>query len=52
MDWRRKAVEISTWRGVGGLLVALGLASQGAVDAVVAVGVAVVSAVEFFRRDS
>lgn len=44
--------EPSTWRGLGGLLVALGLASAGSVDAVVAVGAALLSVVEVVRRES
>ena len=51
-DWiKRRGGEASTWRGVGGLVVAVGLASQGQVDAVIAVGVALLSAVEVVRRD-
>lgn len=49
---RKMAVEPSTWRGVGGLLVALGLASSGSVDAVVAIGAGVLSLVEIVRRES
>lgn len=47
----RRAKEPSTWRGVGGLLVSLGLASVGSVDAVVAVGTALLSAVEVLRKE-
>lgn len=49
---RQMAVEPSTWRGVGGLLVTLGLASAGSVDAVVAIGVGVLSLVEVVRREN
>lgn len=48
---RELAKEPSTWRGIGGLLVAFGLSSAGAVDAVVAAGFAVMSAVEILRRE-
>lgn len=43
--------EPSTWRGVSGLVVALGLASAGEVDAVIAVGAALASLVEIVRRE-
>lgn len=43
--------EPSTWRGFGGLLVALGLASAGSVDAILAIGAAIMSAVEVFRSE-
>lgn len=49
---RQMAVEPSTWRGVGGLLVTLGLVSAGSVDAVVAIGVGVLSLVEIVRREN
>lgn len=52
MDWFKKRVlEVSTWRGVGGLLVALGVASAGSVDAVVAVGAALIALVEIVRDE-
>lgn len=44
--------EPSTWRGVGGLVVSLGLASGGQVSAVIAAGMAIVSAVETLRSES
>lgn len=59
--WREKmkverlkamALEPSTWRGVGGLLVALGIGSAGTVNAVIAVGMAVVSVVEVIRSEA
>ena len=51
-DWiKRRGGEASTWRGVGGLVVAVGLASQGQVDAVIAVGAALMSAVEIMRSE-
>lgn len=49
---RKMAVEPSTWRGVGGLLVTLGLASSGSVDAVVAIGAGLLSLVEVIRKES
>lgn len=52
MNWiKARAVEPSTWRGVGALFVTLGVASAGSVDAVIAVGLAVVSLVEIVRRE-
>lgn len=45
------ALEPSTWRGVGGVIVALGIGSAGTVDAVVTIGIAVISAVEIVRRE-
>lgn len=52
MDWLKvRAVEPSTWRGIGSLLVVLGIASAGTVDAAVAVGLAVVSLVEIVRGE-
>lgn len=52
MDWiKRRAVEASTWRGLGALLVALGIGSAGAVDAAVSVGLAVVALVEVMRKE-
>lgn len=52
MEWlKRRAVEVSTWRGVGALLVALGLVSAGSVDAAIAAGVALIGLVEVVRRE-
>lgn len=52
MDWlKKRAVEPSTWRGLGWLLVAVGILPAGAVDAVVAAGVAVVGVVEVVRKE-
>lgn len=48
----KKLKEPSTWRGIGGFIVALGLASVGSVDAVIAAGMAIVSAVEIIRREN
>lgn len=45
-------VEPSTWRGVGGLLVALGAGNAGTINAVVAAGIALTSMVEVIRRES
>lgn len=46
-----KLKEPSTWRGIGGLLAALGLVSAGSVNAVVAVGAALLSLVEVVRAE-
>lgn len=43
--------EPSTWRGIGGLVVALGLASGVQVDAVIAVGALVMGATEVIRAE-
>lgn len=48
---RKMAVEPSTWRGIGGLLVTAGIASTGSVDAVVAIGAGLLSLVEVIRRE-
>lgn len=51
-DWLlSRAKEPSTWRGVGGLLVSLGLASMGSVEAAVSVGTVLLSAVEMIRKE-
>jgi hypothetical protein len=53
MDWlKARILEISTWRGIGGMVTALGLATAGQVDAVIAIGVAIISAVEVLRKDA
>lgn len=52
MDWiKARIVEASTWRGLGALVVTLGLASAGTVDAVVSVGMALLSLVEMIRAE-
>lgn len=52
MDWiKSRVVEPSTWRGVGLVLVALGLLPMGSVDLVVSAGVALVGIVEAARRE-
>lgn len=52
MDWlKKRACEVSTWRGVGGLLVAAGVMSAGTVEAAIAVGMAVISLVEVLRKE-
>lgn len=43
--------EPSTWRGLGGMLVAAGLASAGTVDLIAVAGVAIVSIVETMRAE-
>lgn len=49
--FKARAMEPSTWRGIGGLLVAFGLATGGQVEALVAVGAAVLSLVEVMRKE-
>lgn len=48
----KKAGEPSTWKGLGWILVAVGLVPVGAVDLLVSVGVGVVGLVEMIRRES
>lgn len=43
--------EPSTWRGIGGLLAAAGLVSAGSVEALIAVGMSLASAVEVVRKE-
>ena len=52
MKWAiERAKEPSTWRGIGALVVSLGLASAGSVDAVIAAGGALVALVEILRGE-
>lgn len=52
MEWmKRRAIEPSTWRGVGWLLVAVGVLPVGAVEGITALGVAVVGLVEVVRSE-
>ena len=52
MEWvKARLFEVSTWRGLGALVVTLGLASAGTVDAVIALGMALLSAVEVVRSE-
>lgn len=52
MDWlKKRAVEPSTWRGVGVVLAAAGLMPAGAVEALVTVGAALVGLVEMLRAE-
>lgn len=52
MAWiKARLVEQSTWKGLGWLLVAVGVLPVGSVDAVVAAGVAVVGLVEVVRAE-
>lgn len=52
MDWiKSRIVEPSTWKGLGWILVAAGVLPVGAVDGVVALGVAVVGIVEVIRSE-
>jgi hypothetical protein len=48
----RKAAEPSTWKGIGWLLVAVGVLPVGAVEGLVAAGVALVGAVEIIRKET
>lgn len=43
--------EPSTWKGIGWLLVAVGVLPVGAVEGLVAAGVALVGAVEVIRKE-
>lgn len=53
MEWFRERLgEASTWKGIGYLLVAVGLIPMGAVDLLVSAGIAVVGVVDFVRRES
>jgi hypothetical protein len=52
MGWiLRKLREPSTWKGLGWLLVAVGIVPIGSVDALVSAGIAVVGAVEVMRKE-
>lgn len=52
MGWiKRRVVEPSTWKGVGWLLVAVGVLPVGAVEGFVAVGAALVGLVEVIRKE-
>ena len=52
MDWlKARLVETSTWRGVGWLLVAVGLVPAGSVDLVVSAGVALVGLVGIIQKE-
>lgn len=52
MDWlKARAKEPSTWKGIGWVLVALGLVPAGSVDLVVSAGVALVGLVEVMRAE-
>jgi hypothetical protein len=48
---KRKAGEPSTWKGLGWLLVALGVMPVGAIEGLSAAGVALVGVVEMIRRE-
>lgn len=47
---KQRLKEASTWRGIGGVLVAAGMIAPGAVEVLVGAGVAVVSLVEVLRK--
>nr|WP_157651210.1 hypothetical protein [Dechloromonas denitrificans] len=52
MDWlKKRAVEPSTWRGLGWVLVAAGVIPPGSVDALIGAGVALVGLVEVIRKE-
>ena len=52
MSWiKERLVEPSTWKGIGWLLVAAGVLPVGAVDGFVALGAALVGAVEIVRKE-
>lgn len=52
MDWlKNRALEPSTWRGLGWLLVAVGVLPVEAVEGIAALGVAVVGLVELVRKE-
>ncbi len=52
MEWlKARLVEPSTWKGVGWVLVSLGLVPVGSVDLVVSAGVALVGLVEVVRKE-
>jgi hypothetical protein len=49
--WIERFKEPSTWKGLGWLLVAVGLVPMAGVDVVVNAGVALVGLVEVLRRE-
>lgn len=52
MDWlKKRAVEPSTWKGVGWVLVAVGVLPVGAVEGFVSLGAAIVGLVEVVRKE-
>ena len=52
MNWiKRRAVEPSTWKGAGWLLVAIGVLPVGAVEGFAAAGAALVGLVEVIRKE-
>lgn len=52
MNWiKQRAVEPSTWKGAGWLLVAIGVLPVGAVEGFAAVGAALVGLVEVIRKE-
>ena len=53
MDWlKARAKEPSTWRGLGWILVAVGLMPAGSVEAVVAAGVALAGLADVLKKES
>jgi len=52
MNWLLERIKLpSTWKGLGWLLVAVGLVPPGAVEHLVAAGAAVIGFVEVVRKD-
>lgn len=52
MEWlKQRSGEASTWRGIGFVLVALGLVPAGSVDLLVSAGVALAGFVEVMRSE-
>ena len=52
MNWiKARAVEPSTWKGLGWMLVAVGVLPVGAVEGFAALGAAVVGLVEVIRKE-
>lgn len=51
MNLLEKLKEPTTWKGLGWLLVAVGIVPVGAVEPLVSLGVALVGVVEIVRKD-
>lgn len=53
MDWLKdRAKEASTWRGLGLLLVAVGLIPAGSVELIVSAGVAIAGLADVLKREN
>lgn len=48
---KQRLKEASTWRGIGGVMVAAGLIAPGAVETLVGAGVALAALVEVLRKE-